>query len=299
ASGQWLQPNQFIEDPSGFYQFYMSPGGVAAVWVLGSGPCPMWTAPFLDYSAGTYGVGWWTASYDPNGHSDPIPGSYLAMQTDGNLVLYTQSGAVVWASNTLVAGSSLAMQSDGNLVMSSSTSVPWATSTNTNRGPALCSGEVMQNNQHIQMVGYNETEVGYQLEFANDGGSGQELDIGPGKNTKETTGVTHIWKSSSAPADDYLVMQADGNLVIYQNGTTSPSLWASGTNSSANGGDWAYLGSGGVLEIFNSTITSNGSNGLSGNVSFLWSNSCGNFGSGCESVGDSIGKAQKISMSPG
>jgi hypothetical protein len=190
------------------------------------------------------------------------------------------------------------MQSDGNLVMSSSTSVPWATGTNTNRGPALCSGEVMQNNQHIQMVGYNETDFGYQLEFASDGGSGQELDIGPGKNMAETSGVTHIWKSSSAPTDDYLVMQADGNLVIYQNGTTSPSLWASGTNSSANGGNWAYLGNN-VLEIFNSTITSNGSNGLSGNVSFHWSNQCGNFGTSCHSVGDTIGRAQKISMDPG
>lgn len=44
------------------------------------------------------------------------PGSYLAMQSDGNLVLY-QGGRAYWATGMMGAGSYLVMQEDGNLVM--------------------------------------------------------------------------------------------------------------------------------------------------------------------------------------
>src|SRR5207248_744870 len=45
--------------------------------------------------------------------------STLKMQTDGNLVLRTASGHVLWASNTPGTGSSdyVTMQTDGNLVI--------------------------------------------------------------------------------------------------------------------------------------------------------------------------------------
>jgi hypothetical protein len=51
----------------------------------------------------------------------------LAMQADGNLVMYT-GGRVLWATNTSVAGSYLTFQGDGNLVIyTPSRKVPWAT----------------------------------------------------------------------------------------------------------------------------------------------------------------------------
>ena len=41
----------------------------------------------------------------------------LSMQSDGNLVEYTRTGAVVWATMTNIPGSRLTAQSDGNVVM--------------------------------------------------------------------------------------------------------------------------------------------------------------------------------------
>jgi len=56
----------------------------------------------------------------------------LAMQTDGNLVLYDKSGLVRWSTSTNLAGASrLVMQADGNLVVlrNSDNAVMWASGT--------------------------------------------------------------------------------------------------------------------------------------------------------------------------
>jgi len=55
--------------------------------------------------------------------------NFLAMQGDGNLVIYTSGGKPVWASNSAGTGSAnfLAMQGDGNLVVYTSGGKPvWA-----------------------------------------------------------------------------------------------------------------------------------------------------------------------------
>ena len=58
----------------------------------------------------------------------------LVFQADGNLVLYTHGGSVVWASGTQNTGAGyVAMQEDGNLVIYRWDGVPvWATGTNGN-----------------------------------------------------------------------------------------------------------------------------------------------------------------------
>jgi endoglucanase len=56
----------------------------------------------------------------------------LAMQTDGNLVLYTAAGVAVWASHTYGSGSTdkVSMQTDGNLAIYTATGAAvWSTST--------------------------------------------------------------------------------------------------------------------------------------------------------------------------
>ena len=58
--------------------------------------------------------------------------NYLAMQGDGNLVVYTSAGKAVWASNTAGSGSAnhLDMQNDGNLVVyTSAGNAAWASGT--------------------------------------------------------------------------------------------------------------------------------------------------------------------------
>ena len=60
---------------------------------------------------------------------------YLWVNYNGNLVLYTSSGNVVWSSGTTVAGNEisgyyLSIQDDGNLVMyNQADQAVWATGT--------------------------------------------------------------------------------------------------------------------------------------------------------------------------
>lgn len=64
--------------------------------------------------------------------------SQLIMQTDGNLVLYDESGKARWASRTQGAGNTAVFQEDGNLVVYSPEAKPlWASNTQGAAGAAL------------------------------------------------------------------------------------------------------------------------------------------------------------------
>jgi len=73
--------------------------------------------------------------YSPTGaiwasHTDGSKAIRLAMQTDGNLVLYNAQGRPVWNSGTAGRGaSSLNVQPDGNLVIYNSQNATWASNT--------------------------------------------------------------------------------------------------------------------------------------------------------------------------
>ncbi|HEY2370323.1 MAG TPA: lectin, partial [Polyangiaceae bacterium] len=57
-------------------------------------------------------------------------GHTLAMQGDGNLVLYDAASKPVWASNTSGhVGATLAVQNDGNLVVYQAGTPLWASNT--------------------------------------------------------------------------------------------------------------------------------------------------------------------------
>jgi cell wall-associated NlpC family hydrolase len=62
----------------------------------------------------------------------------LAMQGDGNLVIYAPGNRAIWASNTGVANSILLMQGDGNaVVVAPGNRAVWATGTSDNNGATL------------------------------------------------------------------------------------------------------------------------------------------------------------------
>lgn len=78
-------------------------------------------------------------------------GSYhFDLQGDGNLVTYTSTGRVVWASNTHGKGGTwLALQGDGNLVLYTSSGQPvWATGTN----GKLVSYLILRNNGSLALI---------------------------------------------------------------------------------------------------------------------------------------------------
>jgi hypothetical protein len=57
------------------------------------------------------------------------PGAYVTMQVDGNFVVYRSSGQPLWASNTVgTNANSATLQDDGNFVLYTAAGVPkWST----------------------------------------------------------------------------------------------------------------------------------------------------------------------------
>ena len=135
-----------------------------------------------------------------NGHA----GAYAVMQTDGNLVVYPAGGGkALWSAGTVGhAGAYAVVQSDGNLVIYSSGGKPlWAT-------------------------GLPETAVLY-----------------PGDSLHAGQSIT------SLNGEFILRMQGDGNLVLYRSTNASHyPLWGSGTDG--HPGAWATMQSDGNLVIY-------------------------------------------------
>jgi hypothetical protein len=140
----------------------------------------------------------------------------LAMQADGNLVLY-QNGTALWASNTSGqnCGSNqceAVFQADGNFVVYNGSTALWNSQTYGNPGATLILTDQLP---HIEVVlnGSILWANAYVFSAGNLGMSeGSEVHIG----------------------SDFLAMQADGNLVMYQGSTP---LWytaTGGQNCGAN-----------------------------------------------------------------
>ncbi len=112
----------------------------------------------------------------------------LVMQPDGNLVLYSQSNVALWNSQTAGnSGARLVLQTDGNMVIYSATNAAlWATYTNSNP-------------DHLAYI-----------------------------NTTQTTGRLYPGQSiDTADRRFHLMLQGDGNLVLY---SPTHALWATGTD---------------------------------------------------------------------
>lgn len=136
----------------------------------------------------------------------------LVMQGDGNLVLYEQNGPAVWSSGTYgqdcSGGQCLAVfQSDGNFVVYNGVTPLWNSGTYGHPGAQLTlSAETPQ----LEIVDTDQSILWFAPEK-----------FGPG-NLTLTQGVSLNF------GPYILVMQNDGNLVVYQ-GQYGPAVWSSGT----------------------------------------------------------------------
>lgn len=141
-------------------------------------------------------------TYSPDGHY------VLIMQTDGNLVEYSWPRPL-WATGTSRPATNLEMQSDGNLVLYGPGHVAlWASGTNGHPGSYL----QVQNDGNLVV----RTVSGAPLWAS--GSVDSRLDAGQRLNPG--------WQIQSPDRSSRMVMQTDGNLVVYRGGTA---LWASDT----------------------------------------------------------------------
>ncbi|WDR89153.1 protease pro-enzyme activation domain-containing protein [Burkholderia ambifaria] len=166
-------------------------------------------------------------------------GAYAVFQTDGNFVIYSVSGKPLWFSSTNDAtfGHRLSVQDDGNMVIYRVSVPVFATSTSAAGMPNSSSGPAVWNG-------------GMTLS------SGQSLTSGNGANVLVMQGDGNLvllrqgvpqWSSRTYNHPGaYATMQGDGNLVVYS--SAGAPLWYSGT--SGNPGAATYLQDDGNIVIY-------------------------------------------------
>jgi len=123
------------------------------------------------------------------------PGAYAFFQTDGNLVVYDVNGAVLWSSGTSGTNAErLDLNDDGRIII-------WKSAWNSGTSDGQFNGTI----------------------YAHPG-----CDVGIGTGTTGVLGTGSCFVSPNGRFE--LLMQADGNMVIYDRSVTpSAAIWSSGT----------------------------------------------------------------------
>ncbi len=162
----------------------------------------------------------------------------LIMQTDGNLVLYNQAGTPLWNSGT--AGNPNAqtiLQSDGNLVVYSSGGAPLWSSA-TNRVPSY-------SNSVLHALKGGTLYPQQSLQMAN---RSRTLIMQRDGNLVLYSNGQPVWASfTQGNPGAFMTMQSDGNLVVYSKDFRP--LWATYTNN--NPGSTVVLQDDGNIVIYN------------------------------------------------
>lgn len=193
-AGRQLTPGQRLSSPLDRFHLLMQSDGNAVL--IGPTGRALW-------STGTAGA----------------PGARLVMQHDGNVVVYDGDDRPLWASGTQGnPGSRLVMQYDGNLVIYAPDNSPlWFTGVPS--GDTMTPGQHLTNNQALVAFG-----GAYFLRAQTDGNVVLYA--------QRSHGLQALWHTGThGNPGAYLVLQRDGNLVVY--GTGGRALWASRTQGLA------------------------------------------------------------------
>jgi len=149
------------------------------------------------------------------------PQAYAVLRSNGNFVLYSQPGVVMWSTHTAGTGSDnrLVMKNDGDLVMyTAGGREVWSSGTH---AEVLSSGDSLRPGQRLTNV-YSHTDPPTTLSMQRDG----DLVL-------RFHGAV-VWASNTTVPGSHLQMRADGDLVIRHGGRT---LWRSATGRLATPAD--------------------------------------------------------------
>ena len=168
-------------------------------------------------------------------------GAYrMIMQGDGNLVLYDSSRAL-WSSGVQGPGTKAAMQADGNLVLYKDGVAKWSSNTADYPGSVL----QLQNDGNAVIYHAGRAVWYWAGGYVGDTGNGGTV-LGVGD---------YMYSSNHAY---FLVMQGDGNLVLYHRAAQgNVALWSSGAQG---GGAFAQMQYDGNLVVYNGGVAKWSSN---------------------------------------
>ncbi len=155
-------------------------------------------------------------------------GDRAVLQSNGNLVLYDAKNQALWSTNTSSAGcTNLVVQEDGNLVLYNSKKAVWASHTvNTN----LRANDVLLARERI---------------FSPD--EQYEVTMQPDGNLVLYGATGALWSTHTwGIPGNHAILQKDGNLVVYT--TAGRALWSSKTHG--HSGDHAHLQNDGNFVVY-------------------------------------------------
>lgn len=169
------------------------------------------------------------------------PGAQLALQTDGNLVLYS-GGRPRWFTGTSGSGAVLALQNDGNLVVYTNGRAAWAravgligvtpppvvTRSTLNAGETLTAGTQLSNGPFVAALQSDANFVVYAngsavFSTGTRGGSDATLAMQTDGNLVLYSGGRALWQTGTRGSGSRLALQSDGNLVLY---TDAGAVWS-------------------------------------------------------------------------
>ncbi|KVC51166.1 peptidase S53 [Burkholderia diffusa] len=153
-------------------------------------------------------------------------GAYAVFQTDGNFVVYSGSGNALWysATNGAPYDQYLAVQDDGNMVIYEAHVPVFSTGTNTSAYVSSSSGAAVWNGGVIISNGQG---------FTSGNGANSLIMQADGNLVLLRQGVVQWNSGTSGHAGAFAAMQTDGNLVVYSSDRTP--LWYSGTSGRPGG----------------------------------------------------------------
>jgi GH25 family lysozyme M1 (1,4-beta-N-acetylmuramidase) len=161
-----------------------------------------------------YGTALWASG------TSGTDGEVAVMQGDGNFVLYGKTSNALWASGTSGhGGASLAVQDDGNVVVYAGSDALWASGTNVPGSPAAptACGALAPGQGMVRGESVRSCDGRFTFAMQTDG------------NLVYYDGAKAIWNTGTEGTKAYFaVMQGDGNFVLYD--TKSAALWSTGTS---------------------------------------------------------------------
>jgi len=176
-------------------------GQFPQIQIIGANQSVLWRN-VTEFSAGNFTL--------TQGASFSFGSFSLAMQNDGNLVLYSQSGPV-WSTGTYGqnCGASqcyASFQTDGSLAVYNGSAVLWSSGTSGDPGAVLVLGA---QSPQLQIIGSNQSVLWTDVSF-------------------RAGNFTLFQGASVSFASFDLVMQGDGNLVLYPQ--SGPAVWSTETS---------------------------------------------------------------------
>ncbi len=191
------------------------------------------------------------------------PAYRLIMQGDGNLVVYNAATKPIWQSGTHGTGSNnrLVMQGDGNLVVYTSANRPVWNSATSGAGSNL--KLLMQGDGNVVL--YTDSTDPLPIWSTYTGVIAHNYSTTTQLVTGQTLYTNQILGSSPTNPAYRLIMQGDGNLVVY-NAATKP-IWQSGTHGTGSNNRLVMQGDGNLVvytsanrPVWNSATSGAGSN---------------------------------------